>query len=118
MKNLFVVVVASIVLASCSSKIKEVPEVVTPIETPEEILVVADKVAEFDVEGMVCQMGCAAAIKGELLKTNAVAECDIDFEEERASNPVKIKYDSQKIDSTQMIALIEEINEGQFTVLR
>lgn len=116
MKNLFVVAVTSIVLASCSSEVKEVAEVVQPIETPEEVVVIADSQLELEVEGMVCQMGCAAAIKGELLKTNAVAECDIDFVEERSSNPVKIKYDSQQIDEEKMIALIEEINEGQFTV--
>ena len=68
------------------------------------------------VKGMVCKMGCGGAIRKELKATNAVANVDFDFEEERPSNNAKISFDKDKISVDKIISIITSINDGQFKV--
>lgn len=122
MKFLVPVLFFSIIVSSCSSNSEQQPKKksirvdMPKVEALDKVVVNANQSATLEVEGMVCKMGCAAAIKGELLKTNAVSECNVDFEEDRKINTVKVEFDNQQIDSTKMVELIESINEGQFTV--
>lgn len=118
MKVILSALAMSTILLACSSDVNnETDKKPTPKQpSTEEVVVNADKCAVMEVEGMVCKMGCAAAIKAELLKTNAVSECIVDFVEEQKTNTVEVQFDSQQLDSTKIVNLIQEINEGQFTV--
>lgn len=68
------------------------------------------------IEGMVCKMGCGASIRKALNDEGGVANCEIDFEEERKVNVLKINYDSTLIDQQKMIQLLSSINDRQFKV--
>lgn len=122
MKIIFSLLTVSFVLFACSSE-PDGELVTKPVEVKmpnqievEKVVVNPDKFASMEVEGMVCKMGCAAAIKAELLKTDAVAECNVEFIEEQKTNTVKFQYDSEKLDSAKVVELIQGINEGQFTI--
>ncbi|NUM50937.1 MAG: heavy-metal-associated domain-containing protein [Flavobacteriales bacterium] len=63
------------------------------------------------VEGMVCASGCAKGIEKELSTVNGIVSCEVDFESESAT----VIYDKSKLEERDIIALIEDINEGQYT---
>lgn len=94
----------------------------TPVKTTEKQAkteapaVVPDRLLALEIDGMVCKMGCGGSIRKELKATGAVASCEFDFEEERATNTAKIEFDKSKITADQIVAIISKMNENQFTV--
>ena len=103
-----------LMLGSCSSD--------APVQTAakEQALssakVVPDRVLSLEIEGMVCKMGCGGAIRKELKATGAVADCEFDFEEDRAINTAKIAFNKDKISADEIVKIISTMNEKQFTV--
>jgi Cu+-exporting ATPase len=77
----------------------------------------ANKTIELEIEGMVCEMGCGSSIRKELKNTHAVAQCSFDFKEDRKQNTASISYDSTKITSKKIVAMVEKLNDGQFKVI-
>jgi len=69
-----------------------------------------------EVEGMVCSMGCGGSIRKELKSTGAVSRVEVDFDEEKEKQTVKISYDNRLISKKEIIERIEKLNKGQFTV--
>ncbi len=78
--------------------------------------VVANKQLTFEIEGMVCVMGCGGSIKSKLAETNAVEACEFDFEEGRKKNKVTVSFDKNKTTPEQIIKIVTEMNDGQFKV--
>ena len=123
-KNLIVVGVLSLGLFACESAKEPVED--TPKtennkkpDTPDEeelAEVDANRVLTLELEGMVCSMGCGGSIRKELNATGAVANCDFDFENERAVDVAVIQFDKNKITVDEIIAIVARINDGQFTV--
>lgn len=72
------------------------------------------RVASFEIEGMVCEMGCGASLRKGLYTTDAVDEVEVDYEEERNRNVINVYYSSDKTNTDDMLKVIEELNEGQF----
>ncbi|MEN9302377.1 MAG: hypothetical protein RL264_806 [Bacteroidota bacterium] len=77
---------------------------------------VANGVAVFEVEGMVCEMGCGGSIRKDLLETNAVARVEVDYLEEREKQTIKVHYDSKRISPNEIEKVMEKTNDKQFTV--
>lgn len=73
-------------------------------------------IAELSVEGMVCEMGCAADIRKALKETGGIADIEIDFEKDREVNLAVVKFDASMINADQIRNSIELINKGQFKV--
>ena len=71
----------------------------------------------FEVEGMVCKMGCGGAIRKTLMHAGGVERVQVDFVEEAKSQAITVHYDSTLTDITQLKKRIEQTNDGQFTVL-
>ena len=71
----------------------------------------------FEVEGMVCKMGCGGAIRKNLIHSGGVERVQVDFVEEAKSQAITVHYDSTLTDITQLKKRIEQTNDGQFTVL-
>jgi copper chaperone CopZ len=71
----------------------------------------------FEVEGMVCKMGCGGAIRKDLIQAGGVERVQVDFVEEAKSQAITVHYDSTLTDITQLKKRIEQTNDGQFTVL-
>lgn len=69
-----------------------------------------------EVEGMVCSMGCGGSIRKELKSTGAVSRVEVDFDEEKEKQTVKITYDNRLISKKEIVERIEKLNKGQFSV--
>lgn len=69
-------------------------------------------VAEYNVDGMVCAMGCAKTIQDELAAMNGVASCEVSFENATAH----IEYDKTQLSENELIAVIEGLADGKYKV--
>jgi copper chaperone CopZ len=102
-------------LVSCSSNEKKIISVekhkmYTPAAT-----VHANRQLNIEVSGMSCVHACGGAIRTALKETNAVERVSFDFQENRKTNTAFITFDKSKINVDQIIAIIEKINNKQFT---
>jgi len=77
----------------------------------------ANQVALVTVEGMVCKMGCGGAIRKGLTEMGGVSSVEIEYEDDRSTQLVKVQYDNNEINGKLISDKIEEINDQQFSVL-
>jgi copper chaperone CopZ len=112
LKSSFFVSILALNFYSCSSSSEK-----TEISTQKEeiIPVIANKMLELEIEGMMCEMGCGGSIRKALKETGGVEQCSFDFDDEEEWNKAYIKFDKDKISPDKIISLIEEMNENQFT---
>ena len=113
MQKYFYAAIIGLSLFSCSTDSNSVEQ--NESQTEEQVAVVSDSELKLDIEGMVCAHGCGSSIKKALKATGGVEKVSIDFEEERASNELTIRYDSKKISKKKIETILAELNEGQFT---
>lgn len=113
MQKYFYAAIIGLSLFSCSTDSNSVEQ--NESQTEEQAAVVSDSELKLDIEGMVCAHGCGSSIKKALKATGGVEKVSIDFEEERASNELTIRYDSKKISKKKIETILAELNEGQFT---
>ena len=78
----------------------------------EKVLDVADTKAEMTIDGMSCQVGCAAYIDEELEKVSGVVSADISFENKLAS----ITYDNSLISEQVIISTINSLKDSAYSV--
>jgi len=100
----FLTVLSILVLFSCGQN--------TTSEVENTVEVLADAKAEFGIEGMSCQVGCAAFINEELLNLEGVANAKVDFE----SKSAVVNYDNSLISEYTMIDLINTLKDSSYTV--
>ena len=92
-QNIVLVVLVTFFLVNCKESTK--PEIVTvEVETPKESQKVLDPnatyaKAEFTVNGMTCEIGCAKTIEKKLAKMDGVKFASVNFNEKIA----KVEYD-------------------------
>jgi hypothetical protein len=79
--------------------------------------VIANAEVSFEVKGMVCKMACGGSIRKTLIHSGAVERVEINFVEAAKSQEVIVHYDSTKMSPTALKSLIENTNDGQFTVI-
>ncbi len=77
--------------------------------------VIPTKMLSLEVEGMSCEMNCGGSIRKELKKTGAVSRVEFVWVDEAEKQVTKVSYDDTKITDKEIVALIEKINDGQFT---
>ncbi|MCT4582350.1 MAG: cation transporter [Flavobacteriales bacterium] len=65
-------------------------------------------IANFEIDGMVCEHGCKGVIEKEMSKTNGITSFDIDFENETA----EVFFDQNIITTQAIISKVETINDG------
>lgn len=78
--------------------------------------VVATSVLNVEINGMVCEMGCGSAIRKELYKTDAVKQVDFDFKMGRDVNTAKVYFDNSKLSEEEILKILTNINNNQFTL--
>jgi hypothetical protein len=76
----------------------------------------ANTIQEIAVKGMVCQMGCGGSIRKVLKETCAVERVEINYIDSLEEQVIKVQYDRQLIAPKQMLQLLSEVNDKQFTV--
>ena len=81
-------------------------------EYKEEVLAVADTKAEMTIDGMSCQVGCAAYIYEELEKVSGVVSADVSFKNKLAS----ITYDNSLISEHDIVSTINSLKDSAYSV--
>jgi len=76
----------------------------------------ATHIAEIEVSGMTCEMGCGGDIRKALRNTGGVAKVDFDFESERDVNIARVYFDNLTIQQEELRKVLATLNKGQFTV--
>lgn len=114
MKVLQIVFIAVFLLASCGQNEKQIAKENQEKASKEKV--VANKQLTFEIEGMVCIMGCGGSIRSKLAETNAVEACEFDFEDGREMNKVTVSFDKNKTTPEKIIKIVTDMNDGQFKV--
>ena len=116
MKKIIYFVSILLVAISCATKEEKIiVKNAKPKEEKKAVEVTPNKVLTLDVEGMSCEMNCGGSIRKALKKTGAVSRVEFDWVEEAEKQITKISYDDKKMNDKQILALIESLNDGQFT---
>ena len=117
MKSILLTTCAFMLLTvSCSDNSeKKIISVEKKIVYKQPVTVAANRQLAVEVTGMSCVHACGGAIRTALKNTNAVDRCSFDFVEERKTNTAFINFDKDKISADQILAIIQKLNNGQFT---
>jgi copper chaperone CopZ len=68
------------------------------------------------VKGMVCQMGCGGSIRKALKETCAVERVEVNYVDSLEEQTIKVHYDRKRLGPAQMINLLSQLNDKQFSV--
>lgn len=107
MRYITILLLAFLVFNSCSNQTSDETKVEVEINKD----VVADSKSTLAVEGMVCSMGCVAAIQDKLRSTPGVASAVVNYEESLAS----IEFDSKLVNESELIAAIGSIGDHAYS---
>ena len=113
--KIILVSVVALVLSSCDQT-KSSTQVLA-VKQEQKSVVKSNAKITFDVEGMVCKMGCGGAIRKTLLQAGGVERVEVDFVEEAKSQGITVHFDSTLTNVSQLKKRIEQTNDGQFTVI-
>jgi copper chaperone CopZ len=108
-KLLFIIISFSLLLLSCSENSNN------EANTAKKISVANQKIT-FEVEGMVCKMGCGGSIRKALLETKSVSQVDVDYQDDRTKQIVSVFYNKGQINKSAIVKLLETINDKQFKI--
>jgi len=78
--------------------------------------VVPNSTVSLGVKGMVCQMCCGGSIRKALKATCAVERVEVNYLDSLEEQTIIVHYDRQKLGPVQMIKLLTELNDKQFSV--
>ena len=76
----------------------------------------ANAIQEIGVQGMVCQMGCGGSIRKALKETCAVERVEVNYIDTLEEQTIKVYYNKAKISPQQMLHILANVNDKQFTV--
>lgn len=105
-KHILSLLVIATVILSCKNEVK--PEVKT-VETTETVKKLDPNAtyakAEFTIDGMTCQIGCAATIQKKIAKMDGVKSSVVDFEKKLAM----VEYDEAKVTPTSLTETVTNV---------
>ena len=113
--KIILVALVTIVLSACDQT--KSSKQVLAVKQEQKSIVKSNAKITFDVEGMVCKMGCGGAIRKNLLHAGGVERVEVDFVEEAKSQGITVHFDSTLTNVSQLKKRIEQTNDGQFTVI-
>lgn len=113
--KIILVALITILLNACDQT--KSSTLVLPVKREQKSVVKSNAKITFDVEGMVCKMGCGGAIRNNLLQAGGVERVEVDFVEEAKSQGITVHYDSSLTNIPQLKKCIEQANDGQFKVI-
>ena len=65
---------------------------------------------------MMCEVGCVAKVRKELLEVKGVASAMIDFEKDRELNFATIEFDADAVSAAELVAKVVAIGDGMYPV--
>lgn len=105
-KNIAFAIVITLFTVSCKKEATiETKEVAT---AKTEIAAENLETANFTIEGMTCEVGCAKTIEGKLTGTDGVSEATVDFETKIAT----VKFDKTKQSIESLTKTVEKVGGG------
>ena len=124
MKRLYFLILSFLILLGCNSDPSIKTEKVTAMAdvpvTVNEIKVGntddVKTVAELEIEGMTCAIGCAKMIKKTVSDLDGVKMAEVNFD---ADNPIDyaiVEYNPDEISELEMAAVIQSLVDGQYKV--
>lgn len=116
MRYYVALLISGVIFTSCKneSKVQQEGEVVveqTTVLGSEEQAVIQK--ANFQVEGMTCELGCAKLIESRLAGLSGVQDVRVDFETKTAS----VEFDDSKQSEESITKAVEKIANGIYTVV-
>ncbi len=111
MKPLLLLLVSLLLACQHSSTQAAAPESDTAVATEEKAVVVANASATFQIDGMMCEVGCKGTIEKALNNTAGVSECVVDFEKAQAA----ISFDSLAISTDEITGIINTLADGHYS---
>ena len=109
LKNLFVIALFSTLLIACKNDAK--PEVKTVETEATEVKEIDPNTkyakAEFTVEGMTCEIGCAKTIEKKLAKMDGVKSAKVDFGKKLAM----VEYDEAKVTTASLEETVKKTGD-------
>lgn len=91
----------SVIMWSCKNETEPQVKTVEVEETTSKIEIADDAIlakAEFNIEGMTCEIGCAKTIEKKLAKMDGVKSAKVDFDKKLAM----VEYDEAKVTPTSL----------------
>jgi len=110
LKNIFGLFTIALLIISCKNEPQ--PEVVTVEKSPKHAKVELDPnatyaKAEFNIEGMMCEIGCAKTIEKKLAKMEGVKSVSVNFKKELAM----VEFDEAKVNTTSLEETVKKTGE-------
>ena len=96
------VVIAVFIITGCERNIEVYDLVVTEVNEVGEL---RKTTAKLEIKGMMCEVGCVAKVKKELLEQKGVSNVTVNFESDRESDFATIEYDPQ-IETVESLAFV------------
>ncbi len=72
----------------------------------------ANTITSMKIEGMTCQEMCAGRIEDKIARTEGVKECEVDFENNRAT----VSYDSETAEIDEIVSMVEKMADNKYTI--
>lgn len=111
MKPLFLLLALTMFACQNQTSQTAVSEIHAAETTEEKAVVVANASATFQVEGMMCEVGCKGTIEKALNNTAGVSECVVDFEKAQAA----VSFDSLAISADEITGIINTLADGHYS---
>ena len=117
MKNVIFALASILLMAACGEPPKQAlaDTVITHRDLDSEVI---KTVAKMSIEGMMCADGCGGKIQQELQALPGVVGTELDFEDNRAENIVKVEFDPSVTDEKKLIERVQGIADGKYRVSR
>ncbi len=108
LKNIGLVLLMTLSLASCKQENKEVAVEEPKKEAVSEADLAKMQTASFTIDGMTCAMGCAKTIENKLAAQDGVGQAVVDFDTKIAT----VKFDAEKQSLESLTKTIEAVAGG------
>jgi copper chaperone CopZ len=104
------VVIAIFITTGCERNIEVYDLVVTEVNEVGEL---RKTTAKLEIKGMMCEVGCVAKVKKELLEKKGVSNVTVNFESDREIDFATIEYDPQIETVESLASVVTNIADGK-----
>ena len=107
-------VIAVLIISGCDRNIEIYDLVVTEVNEVGEL---SKTTARLEIKGMMCEVGCVAKVKKELLEQKGVSNVTVNFDSDREVDFATIEYDPT-IDTVESLAsVVTNIADGKLYIV-
>ena len=105
-----IILLMILAVMGCSEPVQREATVITILEAHGQE---GKRSAKLEIEGMMCEVGCASKIKKELLELEGVASVIIDFDSDRSTDFAIIEYAENTIEPGALASTVNGIADGR-----